>query len=43
MPLDVERLASLINDACENLEEVSVKEVLDEALKTYTTGFQLLI
>ena len=38
VPLDVERLASLINDACENLEEVSVKEVLDEALKKLIRG-----
>ena len=33
VPLDVEKVAGLINDACEGLEEVSVKEVLDEALK----------
>ena len=29
-PLNVEKLAKLINDACEDLEEVSVNEVLDE-------------
>jgi len=37
-PLNVEKLAKLINDACENLEEVSVNEVLDEALKNLYDG-----
>ena len=41
VPLDVERVASLINDACENLEEVSVKEVLDEALKNLYDGVSI--
>ncbi len=37
-PLNVEKLAKLINDACEDLEEVSVNEVLDEALKNLYDG-----
>jgi len=41
VPLDVERVASLINDACEGLEEVSVKEVLDEALKNLYDGVSI--
>ncbi len=41
VPLDVERVASLINDACEGLEEVSVKEVLNEALKNLYDGVSI--
>ncbi len=41
VPLDVERVASLINDACEGLEQVSVKEVLDEALKNLYDGVSI--
>ena len=41
VPLDVEKLAGLINDACENLEEVSVNEVLDEALKNLYDGVSI--
>ena len=41
VPLDVERLASLISDACENLEEVSVNEVLNEALKNLYDGVSI--
>ena len=35
------KLLSLINDACEGLEEVSVKEVLDEALKNLYDGVSI--
>jgi ribonucleoside-diphosphate reductase alpha chain len=38
VPLDVERLASLINDACDGLEDVSVEEVLNEALRNLYDG-----
>ena len=41
VPLDVEKLAGLINDACENLEEVAVNEVLDEALKNLYDGVSI--
>ena len=41
VPLDVEKVASLINDACDGLEEVSVKEVLDEALKNLYDGVSI--
>ena len=41
VPLNVERLAGLINDACEDLEEVSVNEVLDEALKNLYDGVSI--
>tara|TARA_B100000963_G_scaffold87441_1_gene75051 strand:- start:1530 stop:4403 length:2874 start_codon:yes stop_codon:yes gene_type:complete len=41
VPLDVEKLAELINDACEGLEEVSVNEVLDEALKNLYDGVSI--
>ena len=41
VPLDVEKVANLINDACEGLEEVSVKEVLDEALKNLYDGVSI--
>ena len=37
-PLDVERLASLIADACEGLKDVSINEVLEEALKNLYDG-----
>jgi len=38
VPLDVEKLAGLISDACTGLDEVSVNEVLDEALKNLYDG-----
>ena len=38
VPLDVEKVAGLISDACENLDEVSINEVLDEALKNLYDG-----
>ena len=41
MPLDVEKVAGLINDACEDLEEVAVNEVLDEALKNLYDGVSI--
>ena len=41
VPLDVEKVAGLINDACENLDEVSINEVLDEALKNLYDGVSI--
>ena len=41
VPLDVEKVAGLINDACQNLDEVSVNEVLDEALKNLYDGVSI--
>ena len=41
VPLDVEKVAGLINDACEGLDEVSVNEVLDEALKNLYDGVSI--
>ena len=41
VPLDVEKVAGLINDACDGLREVSVKEVLDEALKNLYDGVSI--
>ena len=41
VPLDVEKVAGLISDACENLDEVSVSEVLDEALKNLYDGVSI--
>ena len=41
VPLDVERLAGLINDACEGLEHVSMNEVLEEALKNLYDGVSI--
>ena len=41
VPLDVEKVAGLISDACEDLEEVSVNEVLDEALKNLYDGVSI--
>ena len=38
VPLDVEKVAGLIGDACQSLDEVSVNEVLDEALKNLYDG-----
>jgi len=40
-PLDVNKVALLINDACEGLEEVSMNEVLEEALKNLYDGVSL--
>ena len=40
-PLDVERLASLISDACEGLKDVSINEVLEEALKNLYDGVSI--
>jgi len=41
VPLNVEKLAMLINDACLNLDAVSVNEVLDEALKNLYDGVSI--
>ena len=41
VPLNVEKVAGLINDACEGLDEVSVSEVLDEALKNLYDGVSI--
>ena len=41
VPLDVEKVAGLISDACENLDEVSMNEVLDEALKNLYDGVSI--
>jgi len=41
VPLDVEKVAGLINDACQGLEEVSMSEVLDEALKNLYDGVSI--
>jgi ribonucleoside-diphosphate reductase alpha chain len=41
VPLDVEKVAGLISDACENLDEVSINEVLDEALKNIYDGVSI--
>ena len=41
VPLDVQKVAGLINDACNELEEVSVNEVLDEALKNLYDGVSI--
>ena len=41
VPLDVEKVAGLISDACENLDEVSTNEVLDEALKNLYDGVSI--
>ena len=39
--LDIDKVAALINDACEELEEVSMNEVLEEALKNLYDGVSL--
>ena len=41
VPLNVEKVAMLINDACLNLDAVSVNEVLDEALKNLYDGVSI--
>ena len=41
VPLDVEKVAGLISDACESLDEVSINEVLDEALKNLYDGVSI--
>jgi ribonucleoside-diphosphate reductase alpha chain len=41
VPLDVEKVAGLISDACENLNDVSINEVLDEALKNLYDGVSI--
>ena len=41
VPLNVEKVAMLINDACLNLDSVSVNEVLDEALKNLYDGVSI--
>ena len=41
VPLDVERLASLIADACDGLADVSINEVLNEALKNLYDGVSI--
>ena len=41
MPLDIDKVAALINDACDGLEEVSMNEVLEEALKNLYDGVSI--
>jgi ribonucleoside-diphosphate reductase alpha chain len=41
VPLDVDKVAMLINDACEGLEAVSMNEVLEEALKNLYDGVSI--
>ena len=41
VPLDIDKVAMLINDACEGLEAVSMNEVLEEALKNLYDGVSL--
>ena len=41
VPLDIKKVAGLISDACENLDEVSINEVLDEALKNLYDGVSI--
>ncbi|MDC6460145.1 ribonucleoside-diphosphate reductase subunit alpha [Gammaproteobacteria bacterium] len=41
VPLDVDKVAALINDACDGLEEVSMNVVLEEALKNLYDGVSL--
>src|SRR5210317_540376 len=41
VPLDVDKVAALINDACYGLEEVSMNVVLEEALKNLYDGVSL--
>ena len=41
VPLDIQKVAGLISDACNDLEEVSVNEVLDEALKNLYEGVSI--
>ena len=41
VPLDIDKVASLINDACEGLEEVSMNEVLEEAMKNLYDGVSI--
>ena len=41
VPLDLERLASLIADACDGLADVSINEVLNEALKNLYDGVSI--
>ncbi len=41
VPLDIDKVAMLINDACEGLESVSMNEVLEEALKNLYDGVSL--
>ena len=41
VPLDIDKLAALINDACDGLDEVSMNEVLEEALKNLYDGVSI--
>ena len=41
VPLDIDKVAMLIDDACEGLEAVSMNEVLEEALKNLYDGVSL--
>ena len=41
VPLDIDKVALLINDACEGLDEVSMNEVLEEALKNLYDGVSI--
>ena len=41
VPLDIDKVAALINDACDGLEEVSMNVVLEEALKNLYDGVSI--
>ena len=41
VPLDINRLAALIEDSCDQLEDVSAKEVLEEALRNLYDGVSI--
>ena len=41
VPLDINRLASLIEDSRDQLEDVSAKEVLEEALRNLYDGVSI--
>jgi ribonucleoside-diphosphate reductase alpha chain len=41
VPLDIDKVALLINDACDGLDEVSMNEVLEEALKNLYDGVSI--
>ena len=41
VPLDIDKVALLISDACDGLDEVSMNEVLEEALKNLYDGVSI--
>ena len=41
MPLDIERLASVVNHACEGLEDVSADAILEESIKNLYDGVSI--